>query len=171
LMMGSSFWDIAAIVPELAEEAEVAAPRVAESRDMMAQARFHSFDAIGRFFAKAAQQVPLVIIIDNLHWADEPSLSLLEFLSQTLRRSRVLMLGTYRDAEVSRKSPLLATLGELSRERGVERMRLGGLSAEAIGELARHMIGVSLTASIVEAIYEQTDGNPLFVIELLRVLT
>lgn len=119
---------------------------------------------------KGAQQVPLVMILDNLHWADAPSLSLLEFLSQELLRSRVLIVGTYRDGEVSRKSPLSSSLGELGRDAGVERLRLPGLPAPAIAELAERMFGRMLPEGAIRAINHQTDGNPLFVLELPKVL-
>ena len=169
VMMGAGLDDIACIVPEPAAGGE----KAATTRSMIAeppQTRFRAFDAIGRFFVKAAQQTPLVLVIDNLHWADAPSLSLLEFLSQELQRCRVLIIGTYRDNEVSRKSPLLSTLGELSRESGIERVRLSGLPEDDIAELAGQMLGAPLPRSAVEAINHQTDGNPLFVIELVKVL-
>lgn len=169
LVIGSAAADIAAIVPELAEDSHDR-PQPFGVGVEASQARFRTFDAIGRFFAKAAQQVPLVLIIDNLHWADAPSLSLLEFLSQALARSRVLMLGTYRDREVSRKSPLLSTLGGVSRDCGVERIRLSGLGEEAIAALALTTLGEALPQAAIRAINQQTDGNPLFVIELLKVL-
>ena len=63
-------------------------------------ARFRTFDAIGQFLLKATQQVPITLVLDNLHWADAPSLSLLEFLTQELTRSRLLLVGTYRDADI-----------------------------------------------------------------------
>ena len=170
LAMGSALPHIAAIIPELANETDAPQLPAAESVGTMPQARFRAFDAIGRMFGKAARHVPLMLVIDNVHWADAPSLSLLEFLCQALSRCRVLMLCTYRDAEVSRRSPLLATLGELGRQTRMERMRLSGISADAIAELASRMTGAPLPQSAVEALYERTDGNPLFVIELLRML-
>jgi AAA ATPase-like protein len=77
------------------------------------QARFRLFDAVTTCFARAAREQPLVIVLNNLHWADRPSLLLLEFLTREIGASRILVLGTYRDTEVSRQHPLFETLGEL----------------------------------------------------------
>jgi predicted ATPase/DNA-binding CsgD family transcriptional regulator len=161
---------VAALVPEVAEHLQQlrAAPQV--EREPGAQARFRAFDAVAQFLIKAAQQVPLVVIIDNLHWADVPSLSLLEFLSHELSRSRMLILATYRDGEVARGSALLDALGGLDREAHVQRVRLKGLDEAGIGALAGHLLDKPLPGRVIDTIYEQTDGNPLFVIELLKVL-
>jgi len=94
-----------------------------------------------------------------LHWADTPSLALLEFLSQELLRSRLLIVGTYRDAAASRKSPLQSTLGALRRDSDVERVHLARLSQVALGEVAERLCDVSLTESAIKMIYQQTDGK------------
>jgi DNA-binding CsgD family transcriptional regulator/tetratricopeptide (TPR) repeat protein len=166
--MGLGVSSIAAIVPELADgdSAPASNPGVLDP----AETRFRMFDAIARFFAKATQQVPLVAVIDDLHWADAPSLSLLEFLSNELQRCRLLIVVTYRENEVSRKSPLQHTLGGLGKDAGVVRVRLTGLPEPAIGQLAELLIGPYLPSDAIAAIHHQTDGNPLFVIELLKVL-
>lgn len=169
LLTGADLPYIAALVPEIAAVLGEPIPMPTEGSDS-SQARFRTFDAVGRLLTQAARQVPLVLVLDNLHWADAASLSLFEFLTHELTRSRVLMLGTYRDVEVSRRSPLLTMLGGLSREGDVERLRIGGLSQEAIASLARRALGATLPESVIQAIYRQTDGNPLFVTELLKVL-
>jgi len=169
LLMGSGVADIATILPELGERSDDSLPAPAAVFNGN-QPRFRAFDAIAQFLAKCARRVPLVLILDNLHWADASSLSLLEFLSHELKRERVLIIGTYRDNEVSRKSPLLSALGGLSRESAMQRIRLPGLPEEEIGELAGQTLGTALPLAAIHAINQQTDGNPLFVIELLRVL-
>lgn len=166
LSMGAGVHEIASLVPELSSATALAGAGLSAAGD----SRFRVFDAVCNFLAKASQQVPLVLILDNLHWADAPSLSLLEFASQELERSRVLLLGTYRDNEVSRKSPLLHSLGGLGKDMGVARLRLTGLDRDAIAELAASMLPRGLPASAVDAIHHQTDGNPLFVIELVKFL-
>src|SRR5262249_53103294 len=127
--------------------------------------------AVGQFLFKAAQQVPIVLIMDNLHWADALSLSLLEFLTEELPHSRLLLAGTYRNADhVTVRTPLLNVLGGLGRESDVHRVHLAGLSRAAIGEVAESMCGRRLSESVADAIFRRTDGNPLFAIELIRVL-
>ncbi len=166
--MGQGVSDIAAIVPELADadSPPASSPATLDPPEK----RFRMLDAIARFFAKATQQVPLVVVIDDLHWADVPSLSLLEFLSHELPRCRLLIVGTYRENEVSRKSPLQHTLGGLGKDSGVVRMRLAGLSVPAIATLAQSLVGPDLPSAAIAALHHQTDGNPLFAIELLKVL-
>lgn len=169
LNMGAAVKDIAALVPELLDSSEATHLK----RDVVTDsspARFRTFDAIRQFFHQAAQQVPIILVLDDLHWADAPSLSLLEFLSQELLRVRLLIVGTHRDADASRKTPLLSTLGALSRDSECRRVRLSGLSQSAIGEVAERLCDVSLSDSAIKAIYQQTDGNPLFAIELIKVL-
>lgn len=169
LMIGDGGSRLARLVPEIKEalgeeESDDAAPLEP------GQARFGTFDAIARFLHRATDQVPLVLIIDNAHWADKASLALLEFLNQELVKSRLLVVCTYRDTEISRNNPLLSTLGELSRGAGVERLKLAGLDSASVTLLARQMLGKDLPANIIGSIDQQTDGNPLFVIELLKVL-
>jgi predicted ATPase/DNA-binding CsgD family transcriptional regulator len=169
LNMGTAAKDIAALVPELLDSSHQTHQTHSAIEDA-SSARFRTFDAIRQFFHQATQQVPITLVLDDLHWADAPSLSLLEFLSQELLRSRLLIVGTYRDADASRKTPLLSTLGGLSRDSDTPRVHLAGLSQIAIGEVAKHLCEVSLSESAIKIIYQQTDGNPLFAIELIKVL-
>jgi DNA-binding CsgD family transcriptional regulator len=169
LNMGTAVKDIAALVPELLDSPHQA-PQWPGANGDSSPARFRTFDALRQFFHLAAQQVPIVLVMDDLHWADAPSLSLLEFLNQELMRSRLLIVGTYREADASRQTPLRNALGGLIRDSDVERIHLGGLSQLAIGEVAERLCDVNLTESAIRLIYQRTDGNPLFAIELIKVL-
>ena len=91
------------------------------------QARFRLFDGIVRFLQAASKRQPLVLILDDLHWADQPSLLLLEFLAREPRAARLLVIGTYRDVEVGRRHPLSRTLAELARSQRSHRLLLRGL--------------------------------------------
>lgn len=134
------------------------------------RSRFRIFDAVRQFLRQASQKVPLVLVLDNLHWADSPSLSLLEFLSEELQRSRLLIVGTYRDVDARRKTPLLSMLGGLRPSTDVQRVHLTGLPKAALGEVAEQLCGLSLQEPVLKTIYEQTDGNPFFAVELIKVL-
>jgi len=169
LNMGTAAKDIAALVPELLDSSQHT-PQTSSAIANSSPARFRTFDAIRQFFHQATQQVPITLVLDDLHWADAPSLSLLEFLSEELLRSRLLIVATYRDGDASRKTPLQRTLGGLSRHTDVERVQLSGLSQIAIGEVAQRLCHVSLSESAIKMICQQTDGNPLFAIELIKVL-
>jgi DNA-binding CsgD family transcriptional regulator/tetratricopeptide (TPR) repeat protein len=170
LSLGAAANDVAALMPELVETPQrtLAAPGTIGDANA---ARFRAFDAIGQFLRKTTQQVPLALVLDNLHWADGPSLSLFEFLAQELTHSRLLLVGTYRDADIEKQSPLRSTLGGLTRESEVERVHLSGLSEAAIGAVAANMCNArALPESVIRTIYQRTDGNPLFAMELIKVL-
>ena len=134
------------------------------------QAHFRLFDSITNFLRNASRTQPLVLVLDDLHWADRPSLLLLEFLAREISQSRLLVLGTYRDAGLARGHPLSRTLGELTREHIFQRMVLQGLDREDVGkfiEISAHSIPQS---DVVETIYGRTEGNPLFLAELVRLV-
>ena len=106
--MGSDAANIAEIVPEIGQKL----PNLETPPDIEPeQARFRLFSSITNCFKKAAQSQPLMLVLDDLHWADQSSLLYLEFLSREIESSSLLVLGTYRDVEVSRRRPLSQTLG------------------------------------------------------------
>jgi hypothetical protein len=169
LIMGATTKDIAALIPELLEPSQQTSDVTSAIEDA-SPARFRAFDAIRQFFQRAAQRAPLTLALEDLHLADAPSLALLEFLSEHLPRGRLLIVGTYRDTHASAKTPLMRTLGGLKRGADVERIHLSRLSLAAIGTMAQQLCSTQLSGPLVKAIHQQTDGNPLFATELIRVL-
>lgn len=159
---------LAEILPDIAQRLPGREPLPPIADPM--QARFRLFDAMSGFWRRAAAEQPLLLILDNLHWADASSLRLLEFLAPDLASSAMLVVITYRDMELSRQHPLSGTLGELSRQPGFERLRLTGLSREETASMMRLAGGGTVQASLVDAIHSQTEGNPLFVAEMTRLL-
>lgn len=135
-----------------------------------AQERFRLFDAISKFWQRAAKERALMLVIDNIHWADASSLRLLEFLVPDFTGCRVLVLLTYRDMELSRQHPLSATLAELSRDAHFARLRLTGLSYTETARLTEIVAGMTFSPELINAIYTRAEGNPLFVGEMTRVL-
>ena len=134
------------------------------------QARFRLFDSITAFLKSAGRRQPLVLVLDDLHWADHPSLLLLEFVARELSNARLLIIGTYRDVELSRQHPLSKSLGELTRERLFQRVLLRGLDQEDVGRFVELVSGIAPPIGMVEAVHRQTEGNPLFVTEVVRLL-
>jgi DNA-binding CsgD family transcriptional regulator len=134
------------------------------------QARFRFYDSVTAFLQRASRRQPLIFILDNLHWADRPSLLLLEFLASELAQSRLLIIGTYRDSELSRRHPLARTLSQLAKEQRYHRILLRGLDQEDVRAFLAARIAVAPPESLAEAVYRQTEGNPLFVSELIRLL-
>ena len=165
--MGAGAADIAEIIPEVREKLpNLEPPPLLEPQ----QARFRLFDSITGFFKNAARNQPLLLVLDDLHWADEPSLLLLRFLAQQLAGSSILVSGCYRDVELSRQHPLSETLAWLAREQAFQRHLLRGLSREETGRLIEEIGAVSPSQSLVEKVFAHTEGNPYFMTELVRLL-
>ena len=136
--------------------------------------RYLLFGAVAGLLEVATGDRPLVLLLDDLHWADVPTLALLKHVVAASGEWPLLVLGTYRDSDLSRDHPLTATLADLRREEGVERIALEGLSVEEIAGLmaaaAGHEMderGLALAAEIAG----ETDGNPFFSAEMLRHLS
>ena len=167
-LVGGGGGDLAEIVPELARRVPDLPP-VPRSADAT-QARFRLFDAIAGFWKRAAAAAPQLLILDNLHWADTPSLRLLEFLAPEVGASRLLVLGTYRDIELSRQHPLSNTLGALARAPRFQRLRLTGLSLGESSRFTAAATGRPLPPELLASVHSQTEGNPLFLAEITRFL-
>ena len=120
------------------------------------------------------KQEPLLLILDDLHWADQPTLSLLRHVVTAGASMRVMVVGTYRDSDLSRDHPLTALLADLHRDQGGERMKLTGLGAEDVLALMEAAAGQELDEdgrALAAEITRETAGNPFFAGELLRHLT
>ncbi|MFQ6027156.1 MAG: AAA family ATPase [Dehalococcoidia bacterium] len=135
------------------------------------QARFRLFDSITGFFRSAARSRPLVLVLDDLQWADEPTLLLLRFLAQQLAGSCILVVGCYRDVELSRQHPLSETLAWLSREQEFQIHLLEGLNHEETGLLIEAIGAVRPSQPLVENLLVHTEGNPYFLTEVVRLLS
>ena len=165
--MGPGGAEIAEIVPELREKLpDLGQPLAAEPE----HARFRLFDSVATFLKNAAQSRPLLFVMDDLHWADESSLLMLEFLTREIAASSVMVLGTYRDVEVTGRHPLSQTLGNLVRERHFRRIQLGGLTLQEVGEFVEASAGIALPSDALETIHSRTEGNPLFVNEVVELI-
>ena len=165
--MGPGAADISEIIPLIREKLPNLDP--ASSLDPE-QARFRLFDSISQFFVNAARAQPLLLVLDDLHWADQPSLLLLEFLAGQLSDSNIMIVGTYRDIEVSREHPLTNTLARLARSDSYLREELEGLETEYVGQFIKDISGVEPSSALVQTIYGHTEGNPFFMTEIIRLL-
>ena len=166
--LGSGASELAQLLPELGELfPDLPAPLSTEG----AGARFRLFDATATFLKNAAHERPLVVVLDDLHASDEPSLLLLQFLSRVLGDSGLLVVALYRDVDPSLRKPLLPTLAELAREPVTRRVPLSGLDANEVAEFVQRATDSTPSDELVVAIHEETDGNPLFVGEVVRLLT
>jgi eukaryotic-like serine/threonine-protein kinase len=129
--------------------------------------RFRLFDGLARFLMKVAEDRRLLVVVDDLHAADEPSLLLLRFLAQTIAGERIVLLGAYREAE-QRVHELAELFAELARVG--HRIPLRGLSRPEVGTYIGRVAGRPPPEAVVAKVYDVTAGNPLFVGEVVRVL-
>jgi DNA-binding SARP family transcriptional activator len=159
---------VAELVPELRDRVPELEPWTSP-RDP-AEARFQLFDAVATLLERAARVRPLLIVLDDLHASDAGSLLLLEFVARELAAARVLVVGTCRDAELGRGHPLVETLAELTRERLFERVAVRGLSEPEVRGFIEASVDLPLPPELAEAVHERTEGNPLFVTEVVRLL-
>ena len=136
--------------------------------------RYVLYAAVLGILAAACEERPVVLVLDDLQWADVASLQLLRHLVKEADPLQLLILGTYRDTELSPTHPLTETLGALRREPGVGRISLKGLDDDEVVRYLEAAAGHDLSKEGLElahAVYGETDGNPFFVSEMLRHLT
>jgi tetratricopeptide (TPR) repeat protein len=165
--MGSGAGAIAQIAPEVRDRW----PDLPEPTPLRAeQARFRLFDSVTLFLKAAAVRRPLVLVLDDLQWADRASLLLLSFVARELGSARVLVIGMYRDLEVGRQHPLTAVLGELAHEPVSQRIFLRGLAEPEVARCIALNAGAEPSGSVVSAVLSRTEGNPFFVRELADLL-
>ena len=135
--------------------------------------RFVLFSAVVGFLASYSAERPLLIVFDDLQWADTGSLSLLRHLAASQQIPAVLLLGAFRDSELNQSPALLDTLAALHRMAGVQRVELVGLDDDGVVSLLEAVAGHALdgaSVKVAHAIARETDGNPFFVRELIRHL-
>ncbi|MCH7512041.1 MAG: AAA family ATPase, partial [Chloroflexi bacterium] len=134
-------------------------------------AQFRLFDAYTSFIRAIAAEQPLLLVLDDLHWADKPSLMLLQHFARSLSRMRVLVVGTYRDTDLVRTHPLSEALVALNREGAFDRVLLRGLSESEVGAYIRATANVEAPRELVERIHRETEGNPFFLSEVVALMT
>ncbi|MGH2587003.1 MAG: ATP-binding protein, partial [Dehalococcoidia bacterium] len=164
--LGPAAADIAQLLPELQPNGTDPPPTPSDP----AQARFRLFESITSFLTRVASAQPAMLVLDDLHWADHPSLLLLCYLARATRNVPLLIAGTYRDTEVDRRHPLAGTLADLARESHVGRIVLDRLSTEDATRLIALTAGPSLPEAAHTAIARTTEGNPFFLAETVRLL-
>lgn len=126
--------------------------------------------ALRNLLAELSHERPVLFVIDDLHWADPPSLELMRILAAYTREIPVLIFGSYREIELERTHPLSTLLVDLNRERLLTRERLRRLSVTETAEMLRGLLGGEIPPGLAELVHEQTDGNPFFIEELTNGL-
>jgi tetratricopeptide (TPR) repeat protein len=142
----------------------------AETADDPEEAQFRLFDAYAQFMRNQSRERPWLVVLDDLHWADKPTLRLLQFVARELSTMRVMVVGTYRDTELSRSHPLAEALAELNREAGFLRLSLRGLSEAEVGRYMAEVAGREPSRALVHSTFEETEGNPFFLSEVVNLM-
>jgi predicted ATPase len=165
--LGSAAAELTELVPEIREQLpELPQP----DRSDPERARLGLFHAISTLLVTRAVVIPLVVVLDDLHAADQPTLLMLQFLAQELGRAPMLVVGAYRDVEISPRLPLAGALAELARSPHPKRkILLRGLTQRCVQRFIEHR-GLEPSPDLIEACYERSEGNPLFLLELVHWL-
>jgi class 3 adenylate cyclase len=168
--LGDGAGDVAKLVSEIRQvlpDLPLLAPGEQE------QERYRLFESVSAFLVNAAAHQPIMLVLDDVHWADKPSLLLLQHLARRLSTSRLLIVGTYRDVDLDRRHPLADALGAMRREHLYERVLLRGLNEDEVRALltagAQHDIG-HRGSLLAEILHRETEGNPFFIEEVVRHL-
>ena len=134
--------------------------------------RYRMHSAFAERLVSASRERPLVMAVEDLHWADEATYELIPYLARKLKDARVLLLATYRSDELHRLHPINHVLAELTRGRLAEDVRLHKLTLEETGDVMRAALGLERppTVEFRQALWERTEGNPFFIEEILRAL-
>jgi len=137
--------------------------------------RDRTFEAAVRVLLQLSAYEPLILFLDDLHWADPLSLALLHYLSRKCRDSRLLIIGTYRSEELlhtkeEKPHPLEETMSSMSREDLLTKIELNRLKRNDFPEFLRSIFRSSLNEEFQEKLFEETEGNPLFAVEILNML-
>lgn len=159
---------IAALLPEIRDitpDLDVAQ----DNKDVGAtQERLH--DSISYFFRNACRDKTLVLVLEDLHWADRSSLALMESLVKDLRDCRLFVVGTCRNVDITRTDLITQTLGRLPGISSLNRIELEGLSVDDVAKFIEAATGSAPSTGLVKEVYQRTEGSPLFVTEVVRLL-
>ena len=165
-LLGSGASEIGRLIPQI----KLSLPSLEEAKAATdsESARFNLFDAVATLLKNVARNGPLLIVVDDLHDADQPSLQMLRFVARETKDSRMLIVGTYREAEVRQSPELGKLIGDLIREGRTT--SITGLSKVEVAEFIERSSARKADDKLVADLYRATDGNPLFVDGVVRLL-
>ncbi len=169
LEIGASGAYLAELAPELREKLPDLKPLPVAQVSASGRDRFQLFDSVTAFLRNLARRRPLVLVLDDLHAADEASLLLLEFLARELRDARILAIGAFRPTDLKTRAKIAEIVGQLIREAAT--LPLVGLDETEVACLVRETAGVSPAANLLSTLHRATRGNPFFVAEVARLLS
>ena len=128
------------------------------------------FESVVAFCSTLSESAPLMLVVDDAHWADSGSLSLMRHLARRIREKRVLLLATYREVELDEARPFNEVLLDLNRERLARRVKLSRLSREQTKALLTALFEDEIAPEFLDGVFRETEGNPFFVEEVCKTL-
>ncbi|MGH2621815.1 MAG: serine/threonine-protein kinase PknK [Anaerolineales bacterium] len=128
------------------------------------------FENVVAYCSTLSEESPLMLVLDDAHWADSGSLSMLRHLARRTRRNRVLLMATYREVELNESRPFHEVMLDLNRERLATRLKLARLTREETQALLTAIFEEEITPDFLDAIYRETEGNPFFIEEVCKTL-
>ncbi|HYN98826.1 MAG TPA: AAA family ATPase, partial [Actinomycetota bacterium] len=165
--VGGGVAELAQIVPKLKQAlGSINSPANNDAET----SRLRLFEAVAGLLKELARRAPLLVVLEDLQWADVASLELLSFLAPYLKDCRFLVAGTYRPGEVGAEHPLQETLAALARHQAVSQLELRGLEEKDVGALIAGYTGEPPVPDLVATVQSRTEGNPFFITELARLL-
>ncbi len=168
--LGAGGGELTRLIPDLAARAGPLPEPVTADQDTE---RHRLHQAVAELLVNASRRRPLLVILEDVHWADNPTLHLLRHLSRAAADARMLLVATFRDLEADVPAELSSALVDLRRTEGVVPIRLAGLTSGEIAELVGQAAGGDLgdeLPRLAGSIHELTEGNAFLVIELWRAL-
>ena len=165
--LGPGGVELAQLIPELSDPAP--ADRDSELGDPETR-RYLMFEAVSSLLNAACELGPVLLVLDDLHWADRSTLQLLRHVMRGQTEAALLILGSYRDLEVAPHDPLAELLADLRRDRLFERLSLQGLNRNGVEALMAAHAGQAAPSALVQTVHSETEGNPFFVEEVVRHL-
>jgi tetratricopeptide (TPR) repeat protein len=165
--LGPRAAELGILLPEFGPPPADTVPAAMSGSEADAQ-RFRFFDAVAALIGEIGAESPVVLVFDDLHWADRPTLQLLRHLVRAPAPRRALFIGTYRESEISERHLLHELIGDLRREGTLRGLELTGLAETEVAELVAELAAAPASESFVRALAGETDGNPFFIEEVVR---
>ncbi len=160
--------EVAKLVPELRQRL----PTIPQSLPIGPEhERDRLFEAVSQFITNVSKESPLLVVLDDLQWADQTSLLLTHYLARDIHKTPLLLLGAYRKTDIDEKHPLSPILTELNRERLFQSVRLERMSFNDISEMIKQILEQDdVPKEFCELVYEKTGGNPFYTEEVVKSL-
>ncbi|MBM3754589.1 MAG: hypothetical protein FJW38_11490 [Acidobacteria bacterium] len=165
--LGDSASEIARLMPELRRMYADIPPAIELPPE---QQRRYLFNAYREYIERAAKNTPIVLVFEDLHWADEPTLLLMQHVVQIVSATPLLLIGTYRDVDLEVNRPFAKTLEAMVRQKQATRISLRRLGVDGVEAMLAAMSGQTPPPSLARVVFAETEGNPFFVEEIFRHL-